>query len=131
MSVRSTIPTYSWLCQTCSRAWDVVSTVAARDNPELCGNCGNWGARQITMARISVTAGDWNNVSYNPALGQWTTSQAHARRIAKERGMEEIGNDISPEALHVHGDKDRAATAAERWKVAEREAANDPNPDLG
>jgi len=87
--------------------------------------CRFVGTRGITLPHIDKTAaGDWNNVSYNPGLGQWTKSTRHARQIAKEKGLIEVGNE-PVESLHKHYDKQRKDKVEQRWAEADREKLYD------
>ncbi len=114
------MPTYEWSCESCGHEWDVVTTIANRDEPEKCNKCPGQGVRGITTASIDKSsAGDWNNVSYNPGLGCWTKSWKHGREIAKARGLEEIGNE-RPDKIEKSFEKQRAETREQRWRDADR-----------
>lgn len=109
-------PTYEWSCTgEYKHHWDMVTTIAARDDPSSCPACGAEGVRGITLPQIDkVAAGDWNRVEYNPGLGQWTKSWKHGRQIAKSKGMEEVGNE-NPENILKHDDKRREEKRERRW----------------
>ena len=107
------MPTYDWSDGT--HRWVVVSTIADRDEPSNCPKCQAPGTRMISLpAPVSVTAGDWNRGSYNPGLGCYTRSWKHGRQIAKERGLEEVG-DTDPNALYKADEKSREDKRAARW----------------
>tara|TARA_R110000868_G_scaffold9394_2_gene46918 strand:- start:7409 stop:7768 length:360 start_codon:yes stop_codon:yes gene_type:complete len=107
------MPTYIWTCRQ-GHDWDVVTTIAQRDEPSHCPDCQEEGTRGITMAQVSPTAGDWNRVEYNPGLGQWTKSWKHGREIAKAKGLEEVGNE-KPGTILQRDDKRRAEKREARW----------------
>jgi hypothetical protein len=115
---------YDWDCQSvsCHARWEVIATVAERDEPSYCPKCGGQGVRsQVYLVNVDkVAAGDWNRVSYNPGLGEWTKSWKHGREIAKSRGLEEVGN-TAPEALHRQAEQTQADTRERRWADADRE----------
>lgn len=118
------MPTYVWNCKQ-GHEWDVVTTIAERDNPSSCPECQGEGTRGLTLPQIDKTAAsDWNNISYNPGLGCWTKGTSHARRIAKERGLIEVGNE-SPEKIHKANDQYRKETRERRWQDADREKVYD------
>jgi putative FmdB family regulatory protein len=96
--------------------FDVIKPVADIDRYEHCPVCNNSNTERL-IALVSIdkeAAGGWNQQSFNPALGQWTRSTAEARKIAKSRGMEEIGTE-PVENIHKKFDKDRADKYKARW----------------
>lgn len=110
---------YPYRCDPCEAIFDVVKKLADFDRVEVCPKCGTTAQRTIAAAHVHSSAGDWNRVSYNPALGCWTTSDKHAAQIAKSRGYEEIGNE-SPETVHKHFERQREETKSRRWAEADR-----------
>lgn len=107
------MPSYDWACD--QHRWVVVSTIADRDEPSSCPKCQAPGTRMMSLpAPVSVTAGDWNRGSWNPGLGCYTKSWKHGRQIAKERGLEEVG-DSDPDALYKENEKAREDKRAGRW----------------
>jgi len=113
------MPTYAWKCSN-GHDWEVVTTIAQRDEPSICPECRFAGARGLTLPQIDKTAAaDWNNASYNPGLGCWTKGTKHARQIAKSRGLIEVGNE-DPGKIHKENDKLREDNRANRWKEADR-----------
>lgn len=119
---------YDWDCPSvsCNSRWEVVTTVAQRDEPTSCPVCGTAGIRsEVYLVNVDrVAAGDWNRVEFNPGLGQWTKSWKHGREIAKARGLEEVGN-TAPEALHKHADTTKADTRERRWQDAVKDKLYD------
>jgi hypothetical protein len=113
------VPQYTWADN--DHYWIVSTTVATRDDPQSCPKCGTPGTRQIDLPNLDKTsAGSWNQQSYNPGLGCWTKSTKHAEQIAKQRGLEPIGNE-PVDNLHKNFEKQREETRAERWRNADRE----------
>ncbi len=112
------MPTYEYGCKS-GHQWDVIKTVSAIDDPELCPDCRATGDRRISRTNFTG-ASDWNNQTYNPALGCYTKSTADARKIAKSRGYEEIGTE-KPESIHKAMDKTRQDNRDRRWAEADRE----------
>jgi hypothetical protein len=95
--------------------------VADLDRPEPCPKCASdCDSACRLIARTNFTgASDWNTQTFHPALGQVVRNNRHARQIAKERGMIEVGNE-KVETVHKHFEKQREDTRAERWKEADR-----------
>lgn len=111
---------YEYKCPA-GHQFDVIKSLADIDRPEPCPDCHEIAARQISLVRIDKeAAGGWNQQSWNPALGQWTKSTKEARRIAKSRGMEEVGTE-PVDNLHKAAEKRREEIREERWKDADRD----------
>ncbi len=105
------------------RLWDVTKSMSAIDEPETCPDCQNAGMRRISRTHF-YGAGDWNNQQWNPGLGCYTKSNGHARQIAKNRGLEEVGNE-KVETIHKTFEKQRDDTRERRWQEADREKVYD------
>lgn len=107
------MPTYEYRCKA-GHNFDVVKRISELDRDERC-DCGEGADRQVTLpAPVSVTAGDWNRVSYNPGLGQWTKSWKHGREVAKSKGLVEVG-DTPMETVHKDAERTRADRYKARW----------------
>ncbi len=114
------MPTYPHICSSCGRDWDVYCSVATRDDEHLCPCCYGRGHRQITIPNIDKSAAaDWNTPHFNPALGQVVQSNKHAQKIAKAKGLIEVGNE-KPENIHKHFEKQREQAHKDRWENADR-----------
>lgn len=114
------MPIYAYRC-TCAAEWDVAKPMAELDRLEACPKCGaenGAGSRLIQRANFSG-AGDWNTQCYHPALGQVVRNNAHARQIAKSRGLIEVGNE-KPETLHKIAADTQRETREQRWREADR-----------
>ena len=114
------MPTYEYACK-CGNRWDVIKRMAAYDDPENCPKCSSLGDRQVVGCNIDRTAASgWANQQFHPGLGCYTRSDQHARKIAKSRGLEEVGNE-PPEKIHAAMERAKAETSAQRWADADRE----------
>ncbi len=107
------IPTYPHYCRPCDHDWDVVTTIAERNDPAPCPKCKAIGTRQLTVAGING-ASDWNTQTFNPGLGCYTKNTRHARQIAKSRGCEEVGNE-PVEKIHKAYETQRKDAREKRW----------------
>ena len=87
------MPTYPYECTSCSHTFDVIKSVRQLDDPECCEKCSAPNARRYLVPVNFNGASDWNNQGWNPGLGCVTKSNAHAAKIAKERGLIEVGNE--------------------------------------
>lgn len=85
------MPTYPYKCEA-GHDWDVIKRVAEMRDPENCPECGELGKRYISRTYF-YGASDWDNAEYCPALGQNVRSNKHRQQLARERGLEEVGNE--------------------------------------
>lgn len=114
------MPTYVYECCSCAAVWDVVKRVAQIDDPERCPGCDHLGDRKIQAPALDKSAAaDWNTPHFNPALGQVVQSNKHAQKIAKAKGLIEVGNE-KPENIHKHFEKQREQAHKDRWENADR-----------
>jgi hypothetical protein len=98
---------YEYNCEHCHHVEDYVIVSKHSDDIdriENCEGCGRVMNRQISK-HISFSGEKVeDNISYfDPALGVEVSGRSHARRIAKERGLIEVGNEsqnhLAPEEI--------------------------------
>lgn len=87
------MPCYAYKCHSCHHTFDVVKSVRQIDDSESCEKCKAPDAIRYLVPVNFNGASDWNNQGWNPGLGCVTKSNAHASKIAKERGLIEVGNE--------------------------------------
>ena len=115
------MPIYDYHHESCGLRWEVAKPMRESDTPEPCPKCGETGTKLPSLCAIDKTAaGGWNNQQFHPGLGCYTRSDQHARKIAKSRGLEEVGNE-PPEKIHAAMERAKAETSAQRWADADRE----------
>lgn len=96
---------YPYQCQTCSHKFDVIKPHALLDERETCDQCGSQDTkRYLVPSRLNDIAAE--DAYWSHALGQVVKDTRQARRLAKERGMIEIGNE-SLESIKKHTDDER------------------------
>ena len=88
---------YEYECQ-CGYHFEVVKKVEARNEPEHCRHChrNDVMRREVPSSFLlqKTELADWNTGEhYNPALGTKVKNNLHAKKIAKSKGMTEIGNE--------------------------------------
>jgi putative FmdB family regulatory protein len=109
------MPSYPYRCITCQHPFEIVKRVAEIDNPESCPECGNPADRYISRTHF-YGAGDWDKAEWNPGLGCVTKGARHRKEMARQRGMEEVGNDYrSPDTLHVEKERSREEKRERAW----------------
>jgi len=88
---------YEYYCAHCNSDWEISKKLVEIDRPEFCDDCHETLARKISD-KISFSGHkvDDNQTYFNHALGCEVRSESHAKRIAKERGFVELGNDKPP-----------------------------------
>ena len=93
------------------------------DHPESCV-CGSPNTERIISTRqFFYGASDWDKSHYSPALGRVVRNNLEARRLAKERGLVEVGNE-PVERIHSHYDKGRAEKAERNYQDIVDDALN-------
>jgi hypothetical protein len=97
---------YPHECSVCKDYFEVIKSVRDFDNEEYCPKCGMIGIKIIAYRQSFHGAADWDTSHYNPALGRVVRSNAEARKIAREMGLEEIGNE-SLDKIHKKYDSER------------------------
>jgi hypothetical protein len=104
---------YPYVCKACEYEWDVSKRLKDIDNLEYCPECNYEGKR--VLAPGYFTNEKVEDSEFCPALGQVVKSQKHRLQIAKERGLEEVGN----ENVAKHCDARRAEIEANQAKAYE------------
>lgn len=97
---------YPYECTSCGHDFEVYKSYKRIDDPEHCPECSQVATRYISRNIGFSGHNDWDTAHYNLALGQVVKSNAEAKRIARERGMEEIGNEPI-EKIHKKFDTER------------------------
>lgn len=105
---------YPHECSVCKEYFEVIKSLKDFDNPEYCPKCGMVGIRTIAHRQSFFGAADWDTRHYNPALGMVVRSNKEAQKIARERGMVEIGNE-NLEKIHRTFDADREKKISSRY----------------
>lgn len=101
------MPCYEYECSACKNKWDVVKSMRDYDSAEFCGVCQRVGKRLISRTHF-YGAGDWDKAQFCPGLGTVVRSNKERRRIAKARGLEEVGNeDLSKFQSQAERDRER------------------------
>lgn len=108
---------YEYECDACRKRWDVWKPVAEFNTLETC-ECGGPGRRRITGGAGFIGA-KVEDAAWHPALGQVVRNTSHARALAKERGMIEVGNE-SPDKIDREMTATREAIRERRYDEALR-----------
>ena len=97
---------YPYCCPDCDHNFEVIKSVKAIDDPEHCPECSGLSMRYIAKSQFFYGEKDWDTAHYNPALGKVVKNNAEGRRIAKEMGMVEVG-DEPVDKIHKKFDTER------------------------
>lgn len=108
------MPRYPYICTACSHDFDVIKSVRQIDDPEACQKCGSICRRYLVPVNFNG-ASDWDKAEYNPGLGCIVKNTKHRERIAKERGLIEVGSE----------DVERHIARNERQLAAEEDARSE------
>jgi putative FmdB family regulatory protein len=114
------MPTYRYKCPACSLEVDIVKTVAAIDNTECCENCHGDLLPNHRLLGACIFFGEKpEEPFYSIPLGKMVSGKSEMRRIAKERGMIEVGNE-NVDKINRCADNEREAKAKETWSEFEK-----------
>lgn len=105
---------YPYRCDACNHTWEVIKRVAEIDAQERCPSCNQLGIRYIA-SRQSFSGEKVEDAYYCPALGTIVKSKSHRNRLAKDRGLIEVGNDDPPSNYHIY-DAQREKNARDRYR---------------
>lgn len=85
------MPLYTRVCPECDYRFDVVRSIATRNDPVDCSNCGAPTKRGIEMP--AFTPSGWGDSKwagrYDKGLGVTLQSKRHRDQIMKQRGLVE------------------------------------------
>jgi hypothetical protein len=83
-------------------------------DPETCSHCGREAIREFVPSRVYFNGTSVEHAEYNPGLGCVVKNSSHRKELARQRGLEEIGNE-PPEKLHKHFDQVREDNREKAW----------------
>lgn len=106
----------------CCEVFEVIKSLAEIDRPEKCVECGK-PARRIISKSNFYGADDWDNAQFCPGLGQYVKSNKHRAKLAKDRGLEEVGNEDMGKVINAQ-EHQRRKEADERLDDAAKDAFN-------
>jgi putative FmdB family regulatory protein len=113
------VPVYDYACE-CGIEFDLIKKMSDHTKTALC-SCGKSAERVFNKGTFFfIGESDWNNQTYNHGLGCKTRSDAHARQIAKERGLVEVGNE-NPTAIGDTMEKDQEKKRSDSYDDILRE----------
>lgn len=104
---------YPYQCPKCGHSEHIVKVLADIDREEKCPKCAEIMNRYIEKVSF-YGANDWDTAHYSPALGKVVKSHAELRRIAKQKGWEEVGNE-DPDKIHKHFEQQREKAFEDSW----------------
>lgn len=105
---------YPYECGACKHIFEVIKSVRDIDLEESCPQCGVISIRTIARSQAFYGANDWDTRHYNPALGMVVRSNKEAEKIAREKGMVEVGTE-SLEKIHKKFDSEREKRISTRY----------------
>lgn len=110
------MPTYHYKCPKCGHDQDVVKTVSMLDDLETCENCkfNQLEGKHRILGVVQFYGEKPEEPFYSIPLGKMVSGKTQMRKLAKERGMIEVGNE-NVDKLHDASDNQREAKSKERW----------------
>ena len=84
---------YEYHCNQCTRSVDVIKPVSEFDKEELCDLCHTKMIRAFAPQKLHLFNTAVQDAYFHPALGKVVRGDNHAKKLAKEKGMIEVGNE--------------------------------------
>lgn len=88
---------YEFICGNCEHEFEIIRKVCDRHNAEPCPSCLQPAYKRELPSSIRLQTSelaDWNSGEhYNPALGVKVKNNLEAKKIAKAKGLTEVGNE--------------------------------------
>lgn len=111
------MPTYLYKCSFCNHRFDVVKTVASRDDEESCEKCNKIAERKL--CHFAISGASEYKAHFNPAFGKVCKSKRQEKEILAEfrdkgEPLIEVG-DEPVEKLHKRFDTQREEAREKRW----------------
>lgn len=103
---------YPYRCSGCAFEFDVIKSVSIIDNVETCEKCSSVATRFI--ARTHFYGAKVEDAEFNPGLGCITKDRKHRARIARDRGLIEIGNEDAEKTTDTF-ERDRERRLDKEW----------------
>jgi putative FmdB family regulatory protein len=113
--------TYVYQCQKCDHVFDVIKSVKDIDVNETCPQCGEYAERQFVPSRVHFMGTKVEHAEYNPGLGCVVRNSSHRKELAKQMGLEEVGNQ-DMNAWAKRAEKEREERNEKRYEQAFEEA---------
>lgn len=110
------MPTYPYQCPSCGEKQDIVKSISAIDLIENCTKC----TTEMTGEHRHIVGGEFlyagvEDAEYNHGLGCVTYGRKHRAQIARDRGLEEIGNSELPSKTWDRLESDREKRHQRGW----------------
>jgi len=110
------MPEYPYRCPGCSKDFYITKSARNIDDLENCPSCGtSCNKNHRLIARPSLHDIEVGEAQWDVALGCVVKNNKHRAKIAKERGLEEIGNE-SVDNIIKHFDDQKSRAAKERYR---------------
>lgn len=87
---------YLYKCDSCDKVEEIVKPARESSSPEVC-KCGVEMRKLFTPPQLMAISSE--DPFRSVALGQIVKNKKHERALAKERGWEEVGNEIQSKHL--------------------------------
>jgi putative FmdB family regulatory protein len=105
---------YPYSCNSCKHDFEVIKSVRHIDDDESCELCGHTAVRTIAKSQAFYGANDWDTAHYSTVLGMKVRSNKEAQKIARERGLVEVGTE-NIEKIHKKFDTEREKKIETRY----------------
>lgn len=108
------MPVYPYSCKECTHDFEVAKPLSDIDVNERCPECSGDTRRTVSKYAGFYGAGEWDINKFDPAFGCAIKSATHRKRLAKERGWTEVGNEDVGKWADI-ADRDREKKLDQSW----------------
>lgn len=108
------MPIYDYLCEKCEFDFEIIKSISEHSRKEDCPRCGNPSEQDFSRCRPHFIGTKIEDAEFNPGLGKITKSKRHREELARQLGVEEVGNE-KPESIHKHFDTSREEKLKKSW----------------
>ncbi len=106
---------YDYRCG-CGKDFEINKPMSESDSLESCPTCGMiLDSSHKIISRVYFSGEKDKDQYFCPGLGCVVKSDAHRKRLAKEKGLEEVGNE-PVDNIHKHFDQQRDEASRNRWE---------------
>ena len=107
---------YPYECPKCETEFDVIKSHRDIDAIEVCPQCECLCDKTSRRIAPGYFMGEKvEDASYDPAFGMIIKNSTHRKKIAKERGLIEVGTE-SPEKIDKYFEEKQRERSKERWR---------------
>lgn len=92
---------YEYSCSNCSLETEITKAIVDFEREEFCNACGKIMIRAVCPQKVYFAGTKPTDAYFHPSLGQVVRGEQHAKQIAKDRKLIEVGNEDPSKHLKI------------------------------